>query len=109
MGIGTMRKRLVIQDPQRTTDAIGGGSTTWSNVKTVWGEVKPASGREVYHGQQLEMRVTHKIKIRYRSDVSLSPKMRILLGSRVFNIRLIINEDERGDYWKILAEEGVAT
>ncbi len=35
--------------------------------------------------------------------------MRIVFGSRVFNIRAAIDREERGRFLELLCEEGVAT
>ena len=43
-----------------------------------------------------------------RFNSSVTAKNRIKLGSRIFNIRSVLNVNERSRYMKILAEEGVA-
>ena len=56
---------------------------------------------------QLEARVSHRIVIRYRDDVTTND--RILWGSRTFNIRAVIDREARGRWLELLCEEGVAT
>lgn len=105
---GDLRHRVTIQAEQRSDDGYGGSSLpTWSTVATVWAEVKPLKGREQLHGQQLEGRVTHRIIMRYRAGVTAAN--RLLFGTRAFNIRSVVNVDERGRWLEIMAEEGVAT
>ena len=50
--------------------------------------------------------MSHRIRMRYRPDIT--PANRLRLGTRVFNIRAILNEGERNRWLTILAEEGVA-
>ena len=104
---GDLRHRITIQSSVKTGDGGGGFTVAWSNLATVRGKIEPLRGREQLHGMQLEARVTHRILIRYRSDVTAAN--RILFGTRTFNIRSVLNVDERNRWLEILAEEGVAT
>jgi SPP1 family predicted phage head-tail adaptor len=56
---------------------------------------------------QLQERVSHKITIRFRSGITA--KMRIKFGTRMFNIRSVINIEERSRWIEIMADEGVPT
>ena len=105
--IGGFRHRVKIQEESKTADSGGGYVLAWSDVATIWADVQPASGREVFHAQQLQKNVTHRITTRYRTDVSTAN--RLLWGSRSFNIRAVLTVSERNRYTLILAEEGPAT
>lgn len=108
--IGKLRHRLTIEEEARVADGGGGFAVTWSELSTdptVWGAVVPLSGREVLQAQQLATPVTHKVTIRHRSDVTAA--MRLKLGTRAFNIRAVINVDERDRWLELMCEEGVAT
>jgi len=100
--IGAMRHRVTIEEPVRTSDAGGGAEITWQAVATVWAELQPRSGREVFESDQLGGRVTHDVRLRYRDG--MTPKMRITHGGRVFDIRFVANVGERKE-WLILACE----
>ncbi|HEU0118812.1 MAG TPA: phage head closure protein [Alphaproteobacteria bacterium] len=108
MRIGELRKQVIIQQEAQTPDGAGGYSLSWTNVATVWAEITPASGREVYTAQHLEGHVTHHIYMRYRSDIAVTTDMRVLYGARSFNIRSVMNYDERNQRLELLVEEGVA-
>lgn len=105
--IGTLRHRVTIQSETRTADGAGGFTLTWADVATVWGAVEPLKGMERLRAQQIEAPVTHSVTIRHRTDVST--KERIKFGTRLFNIRDVINPDERDRWLELLCEEGVAT
>ena len=47
----------------------------------------------------------HRITIRYRTDIT--PKMRAVWGSRIMNIREVINPDEQKKYLQLTVEENV--
>ena len=108
--IGKLRHRLTIQQSRRIGDGGGGSEGSWDDpikVATVWGSVKPLSGNERLRAMQLEARVSHRITIRYRTGITTA--MRVLFGTRLFNIRAVLNLDERNRWLDIMAEEGVAT
>ena len=109
--VGGLRHRLVIQAESPQADAGGGqGADPWADptsVATVWGRIEPLSGGERLRAMQLEDKVTHRITIRYRTG--LTAKMRIAFGERVFNIRAVVDLEERNRLLELLCEEGVAT
>ena len=49
----------------------------------------------------------HRITIRYRTDIT--PKMRVVWGSRIMNIREVINPDEHKKYFQLTVDENVGT
>ena len=108
MKIGNLRKRIAIQAEQQTPDGAGGYDLAWTTLATVWAEISPASGNEVYAAGHLEGHVTHKVTLRWRSDLSITTDMRLVTNNRAFNIRAVLNKDE-GNQWAILlVEEGAA-
>ena len=104
--IGARRNKISLQRRTRVDDGYGGGDNVWTEYASVWGNITQASGGEKLHGMQLENPVTHKIKIRYRTDVLGSD--RIVYKGRNFNIRSSPDQDERRRFIIIKAEEGVA-
>ncbi|MFQ6016772.1 MAG: phage head closure protein [Kiloniellaceae bacterium] len=108
--LGALRRRLVIQAENPDADAGGGQNDPWAGattVATVWGRIQPLTGSERLRAMRLEGKVSHRITIRYQAGIT--PKMRMLLGGRVFNIRAVINPEERNRFLELLCEEGVAT
>lgn len=101
--IGAMRHRVTIERPVRTPDEAGGANISWDAVATVWAEIQPKNGREVFESDQLGGRVTHDIRMRFRTGVT--PKMRIFHDGRVFDIRLVANIGERGEWLICSCEE----
>jgi SPP1 family predicted phage head-tail adaptor len=108
MPIGTMRHRIALQNSTPSGDSRGGSSLSWATADTVWAEVKPLSGSEALRGMEMQDRITHRITIRFRDDITINAKSRVLWGSRIFNIRSVRNIDERGKYIVMSADEGVA-
>lgn len=101
---GEMRHRITIQQRSLASDGIGGSTETWSTLATVWSKIEPMSAGQVAWASSLEHRVTHKITIRYRSD--LTSDMRIQYGGRIFHVKGYRNLEERNLWTEINAEEG---
>jgi len=109
MNIGKLRKRVVLQAEAQTPDGAGGYTLAWATVATVWATIAPASGHEIYVSGHLEGRVTHKVTMRWRGDLSVTADMRLLYGTRVFNIRAALNIGEENRQTVLFVEEGCAT
>ncbi len=105
MNPGELRHRLIFQSQVVTRNAFGEEVVTFLTQGERWGSVKPLSGREYFLSQQAQSQVTHQITIRYFSG--LRTDWRILLGSRVFNIKSAINTDERNEEHILLCTEFV--
>lgn len=110
-----LRHRVTLQQEVTTDDTQGGYTRSWEDVAELWAEISPinpgsasvsASSSEQYKFGGIETVHTYRIFLRYRSNVDAS--MRIVFGSRIFNIRSVINNDERNELLEIIAEEGVA-
>lgn len=108
-----LNKRVVLQSLTETPDGAGGFSSSWQAVVTLWANVTPISGNsasmggaESFRFMQLQNSQLMRITIRYREDVTAT--MRVVMGSRVFNIRRVINKHEKNEILELIAEEGVA-
>ncbi len=101
--IGALRHRLVLEAPERVDDGGGGVTLTWVQVATLWGAIKPLSGLEVFAGDRLTGRLTHEIRIRYRSGVTAD--MRFRQDTRVFQIVASVDIEERHRWLRCLCEE----
>jgi len=106
MYAGRLNKRINIEREIRSSDGAGGSNSTWSQIKSIFAEIKPVSGREVVNSQRLQAQLTHKIIVRFTTDIR--PSDRIEYNGRFFNIRAIINVEEQNKWLEIMADEGVA-
>ena len=108
--IGTLRERVCIEREVRTADAGGGTLVNWTplgHAPTVWARIEPLSGHELVQAMRLQARLTHKVTMRWRGDVTAA--MRLVWGTRALNIRAVTNPDERRRYLELYCEEGAAT
>lgn len=105
MNIGALDHRVKLQTASRVTDSAGGWTVTWADTATVWASVEPVSGREPFVAQQLQGHVTHKVLIRYRSGITHD--MRVLFGTRKFDVQAVINDKERNETLMLYCQEAL--
>jgi SPP1 family predicted phage head-tail adaptor len=103
MRIGPMRHRVTIQSATLAQDAHGQEIETWANLATnptVWADVQVAPSGERFVGgaEQVQATVSLKVKIRYRTDVTV--KMRLVEGSRYLYIENVY--DPKGQYRELI-------
>jgi len=113
----TLTKRVLIQKPSEagTQDAAGQPSTDWVDVfmegdHKVYAAINPLKGQELIAAQAEQSEVSHKITVRYRSQLA-NPlevaKMRAVFGERIFNIYAAINRNESGRWVDLMCSEGL--
>jgi len=86
---GNLEHLVTIQQATETRGADGSVIQTWGTLGTEWAEISPKQGDEKYAAQGIIAEVVHEIRMHYRSTVT--PKMRILYGARVFEIQSVLN------------------
>ncbi len=101
--IGELRHRVRLETPLRSPDGAGGVTETWTLLDEVWAGIRPLGGFETVEADGLKARVTHRITVRHRTDVTA--EMRFVLGSRRFHIHAVVDPDERKRILSCLAEE----
>lgn len=109
MRIGPLRERITIQQKSRAADDMGGAAATWAAIATtptVWARVERLTGKETMTQMQVQGSFTHKVWMRYRTDLDLG--QRIVWGSKTLNIRATLTDEKRA-YAVAFCEEGVAT
>lgn len=99
-----LKSRVAIQAASRTSDGQGGFEEGWTEGASIWAQITPLSGFERMRAMQLAAPVTHRILIRYR--VGLTTKDRIRYGSRTFDIKEVIDVDNRHAWMQLLCVEG---
>ena len=84
MKAGDLRNRVIIQNKSVTRDGYGAEVISWVTHATVWAAIEPLRGREWLETRMVQADVDTRIRIRYLSTVT--PSMRVLWGTRVFEI-----------------------
>lgn len=102
---GRLRHQVQYQTRTQTKTASGQSKSTWGPSQARYASVVPMSGDEATIGGQESGVVTHEVTIRYHGGES--PKDRIVFGTRVLEIRRIVNVDELNRKLVILCSEVV--
>jgi len=105
MNAGELRQRLELQAPINSTNDMLEVIQTFATQATVWGAVEPLSGNLLFTAQQADSEVQGRVRIRYRSDIQ--PTWRIKYGNRYLQILSIINPNERNRELYLLYKESL--
>lgn len=94
MQIGRLRHRITIQQATITRGDRGAEVLTWSDIATVYADIRTVGGQEQVLASQLEVAtLLHTITIRYRAGIV--PKMRVKWDQRIFAVEAIVESDNR--------------
>ena len=108
--VGSLRNKITIQNTNLYKDSHGGFTTGRSTHVTAFAKITPKAGRQIFNestGEKVENPHTFEFLIRYRSGITTT--MRILFGSRTFDIVKINNENDYNNFITITAIENVGT
>ena len=109
-GIGLLRERVRIQQETEVSDGGGGYTVGWENISEnpeVSARIEPLRGFEKLQATGLQGQVTHRVTLRYRTDVNVGN--RFLWGTTPLNVQSPgTNDDERRRYMTYLCNEGGA-
>jgi len=101
--IGELNKRIILQYETKVSDSMGGFTTVWNDAATVFAAIWPTSAAELVQSMQTDMVISHRIRIRFRSV--LRPSWRIKFGFRYFNIISILNPNEHNEWLDLMCRE----
>ncbi|MBC7282570.1 phage head closure protein [Hoeflea sp.] len=112
MRAGRLDQRITIQRKARVTDAMGGFVETWSDLETVWAEVRPLSTREVWDAMRISAETRMRARIRFRGDDAGAPYYtsadRVAWKGRTYGVERVV-EIGRREGLEILMVEGQAS
>lgn len=114
VGSGARRYRVTVQRRSRTSDGAGGSTGPWTNLRTVWAEIRPLSGNQRLQAEQLQSTVKHRAYMRFiASDDNAEMPFcfagdRLLYKGIAYNILAVIDVEERRRWLELDLESGVA-
>ena len=108
VGAGELRTCAELQRKVRTRTPAGGETVKWERVRDVFCRVKGLSPSLKLEAMAREPQITHEIVARQEDDITA--KNRLVVGTRTFMIDGIPDDvEERGQFVRLMAVEGVAT
>ena len=108
--VGKLRNKITIQNNVLSADAYGGFTRANTTFITAFANIKPKSAKQSFNettGEKVTNPQDFEFIIRYRSGITTT--MRILFGTRTFDIKSIEDDNEYNKYIKIVATENVGT
>lgn len=88
LDIGSLNRRVTIKAPSTEQDEIGQPLDVWSDVATVWANIRHANGSETIKADAEASTVKASIRIRYRADITSA--MRVHDGAVVYEIKAVL-------------------
>lgn len=101
-----LRHKISIQQQSTTKDSYGQSVNTWTDFATnVWSFVDPTGGSEFYAAQKINAEATANIWLRYNAGVGTKSSMRVVFGTRTFEILNAMNLQERNKWIRLVCKE----
>ena len=101
--VADLRHQITVRQKTLVDDGYGGQTETLTTVYETWAAIWPVNAKETRENMRTESNVTHNIRIRYRSGITHA--MIIVFGSRTFEIKSIINVEERSIMLDLVCNE----
>jgi SPP1 family predicted phage head-tail adaptor len=100
---GQMTARLDLEVPVETPDGQGGAEVAFVAAASAWALIEPVSAVVVEEASGQLFTRTHRIWLRWRTDVSIG--MRLRRGARIFRVGATEDPDETRRYLICHCEE----
>ncbi|MEM6971925.1 MAG: phage head closure protein [Pseudomonadota bacterium] len=104
-----LSRRVALETRHVVADGGGGESATWVRKGTLWASFRPSSGREGLIGEQIASRVSHRVRVRgapIGSPRRPQAAERLRMGTRIFDILAVTEDDDQGAYFLLWVVEG---
>ena len=102
MQAGRLNRRCTLQQPGATTDEIGQPIPGWTDVATVWGDIRMKSGLESIKAGAPVSVVQASIRIRYRAGINAG--MRVVHNLVAYEIKAVLPDVGGREYVDLVAE-----
>ena len=97
MRAGKLKHKIIVQARSATKDTYGQRVDSWTDIATVWADIRPIGGRERLAAKAYEAVMTHTVAVRYRAEflpVTTADSHRIVFGARTFQIVAAMDHEE---------------
>ena len=102
MQAGRLNRRCTLQAPGTTTDEIGQPIPGWTDVATVWGDIRLKSGLEAIKAGAPVSTVQASVRIRYRAGINAG--MRVVHNLVAYEIKAVLPDVGGREYVDLVAE-----
>ncbi|MHB8077432.1 phage head closure protein [Desulfosporosinus fructosivorans] len=103
-----LHHKINIQQQSATQDSYGQLVNTWTDfAANIWSFVDPTGGSEFYAAQKVNAEATANIWLRYNAGLGAKPSMKVVFGTRIFDILNVMNWQERNKWIRLVCKEVV--
>jgi len=108
VNIGKLRHRVTFQRGSVTPNDVGDPVQSWADLATCWARVESTAGKERFSAMHQQAEADYRILCRYQSALSdLAPDDRITHNSKTFDIKAVINTEERNIELQVFAKQHI--
>ncbi len=97
-----MNRRCQLQSPSQSVDELGQPIPGWTDVATVWADIRMKSGLESIKAGASVSVVQASIRVRYRAGINAG--MRIVHNLTAYNITAVMPDVGGREYVDLVAE-----
>lgn len=102
MQAGRLNRRCTLQAPGTTQDELGQPIPGWTDVATVWADIRMKSGLEAIKAGASVSVVQASIRVRYRAGITAG--MRIVHNLQAYNITAVLPDVGGREYVDLVCE-----
>ncbi|MEM7470041.1 MAG: head-tail adaptor protein [Pseudomonadota bacterium] len=106
-----LNRKLELEELSQVSDGAGGFVSNWTTLGTLWGRLRPGSGRESLGGTVVLSSAPYVIIVRaapFGAPSRPRPDQRFRAGARVFRILAVSDDDRDAAYLTCRCIEEVA-
>ena len=102
MQAGRLNRRCLLQSPSQSVDELGQPIPGWTDVATLWADIRMKSGLESIKAGASVSVVQASIRVRYRAGINAG--MRIVHNLTAYNITAVMPDVGGREYVDLVAE-----
>jgi SPP1 family predicted phage head-tail adaptor len=99
---GKLRERVTIQQADEARNSLGETTLSWATFTERWASVEGVTAREALGLGQLEISITHRVRLRYVTG--LTQQMRLIWRGRTLEIVSLLEHNNRSEHELICQE-----
>ena len=97
-----MNRKCQLQSPSQSVDELGQPIPGWTDVATVWGDIRLKSGLEAIKAGAPVSTVQASVRIRYRAGINAG--MRVVHNLVAYEIKAVLPDVGGREYVDLVAE-----
>jgi len=99
---GKLRERVTIQQATERRNSLGETTLEWATFAERWASVEGVTAREALGAGQLEVSITHRVRLRYVTG--MTQNMRLVWRGRTLEVVSLLEHNNRSEHELICQE-----